>query len=390
MYKTHREINRKKRIKKGLYSLLIIVILWFIFGLFLKITITNNKRLENIGYSNIEINIINEVLNTKDIKHVYKYDYIQILTELLLKKEFNSEKLTNYLDYYIKYPNVTIDDLLYLINNDFNELEYNNFNKEIILNDDFDKEKMNRYNEYHDKYNLSVNDTISAVNNDFDKYNIKYNKEYLKFLNRDYTITNNLERYYNYCKNKTISIDECISEVNSNLDLETYINSKKANTNDNEKILVNKYYKLDSTYEPDDLINIDKHLGNGKIKKEVLEEYKKMYEDAKKDKINLYIIKGYISYNEQKKLYTKNKKYYEKPGYSENQTGYSIEITNSDWLTKNAYKYGFILRYPKDKEKITGYYKSNYYRYVGKEIATFINKNNISYEEYYAFFIEEK
>ena len=60
-------------------------------------------------------------------------------------------------------------------------------------------------------------------------------------------------------------------------------------------------------------------------------------------------------------------------------------------MKENAHKYGFILRYPKDKEYITGYtYESWHYRYVGEEIANYIKENNITYEEYYIKFIENK
>lgn len=390
MYKTHREIKRKKRIKTGLFSLLVIVIIWFTLGLILKLTITKNEKLEKIGYSNIEIDIINQILNKKEKKIIYKYDYINFLAELLIDKDFNKDKLIDYLNYHEKYPNVTIKDLLYIINNNHEEIEYNEFNKKLVLEDNYNPEKLNRYQEYNKKYNLSIEDTIDAVNKDFDKYDIKYNTEYLKFLNKDYTIIKNLERYNSYYKNNNKNIDEIISEVNCNLDLKPYEEYKNANIDDSEKILVNKYYKLDKSYIPDNLINVEKKYGKGKIKKEVFDEYKKMYEDAKKDNINLYIIKGYISYKEQKALYNKNKNYYEKPGFSENQTGYSIELVNNNWLKDNSYKYGFILRYPDNKKYITGYSKNNYYRYVGKAISEFIQKNNISYEEYYAYFIEKK
>ena len=60
-----------------------------------------------------------------------------------------------------------------------------------------------------------------------------------------------------------------------------------------------------------------------------------------------------------------------------------------EWMKNNAHKYGFILRYPKDKEKITGYmYEAWHYRFVGTEIATYIKKHNITYDEYYTMFID--
>jgi D-alanyl-D-alanine carboxypeptidase len=60
-------------------------------------------------------------------------------------------------------------------------------------------------------------------------------------------------------------------------------------------------------------------------------------------------------------------------------------------MKDNAHKYGFILRYPKGKEYITGYnYEPWHYRYVGIDVATKIYELNITYEEYYAYFIEKK
>jgi len=57
----------------------------------------------------------------------------------------------------------------------------------------------------------------------------------------------------------------------------------------------------------------------------------------------------------------------------------------SNWLKENAHKYGFILRYESTTEKITGYmYEPWHYRYVGVDIATFIHKNKITYDEYVA------
>lgn len=58
-------------------------------------------------------------------------------------------------------------------------------------------------------------------------------------------------------------------------------------------------------------------------------------------------------------------------------------------MLKNCYKYGFILRYPKDKERQTGYmFESWHYRYVGKKIAKYIHDNGITYDEYYEYFIK--
>ena len=60
-------------------------------------------------------------------------------------------------------------------------------------------------------------------------------------------------------------------------------------------------------------------------------------------------------------------------------------------MKNNAHLYGFILRYPKGKEYITGYgYEPWHYRYVGVDVATYIYENNITYEEYYSYFVLKK
>lgn len=87
-------------------------------------------------------------------------------------------------------------------------------------------------------------------------------------------------------------------------------------------------------------------------------------------------------------------KYVAKVGVSEHHTGLAIDIKSGDtspfiisreylWLKKNAFKFGFILRYPEGKEDITGYnFEPWHYRYVGKKVAKFITKNNMTLEEY--------
>lgn len=82
------------------------------------------------------------------------------------------------------------------------------------------------------------------------------------------------------------------------------------------------------------------------------------------------------------------------PGTSEHQLGIAVDI-NADkekssneevyeWLAENAYKYGFILRYPQDKEDITGTaYEPWHYRYVGEEAAEEIFNRQICLEEYF-------
>ena len=85
--------------------------------------------------------------------------------------------------------------------------------------------------------------------------------------------------------------------------------------------------------------------------------------------------------------------YSAKKGHSEHQLGLAVDLNTTQnsfektkqykWLKQNSYKYGFIERYPKGKEFITGYaFEPWHYRYLGVDIATKIFEENITYEEY--------
>jgi len=182
-------------------------------------------------------------------------------------------------------------------------------------------------------------------------------------------------------------------------------------------ILINKTYSLPKNYIPADLLKMTEKYGDSTkmIKKETYIAFKQMHDDAKRDGITLWITSAYRTYNYQKWLYdrsvNRNGRVYAdrtvaQPGFSEHQTGLAIDIVSArgksltvefektkqfEWLSSHAHKYGFILRYPKDKENITGYrYEPWHYRYLGVEIATKIRKSNLTYEEYYNQFIDNK
>ncbi|MBQ9783982.1 MAG: M15 family metallopeptidase [Clostridia bacterium] len=105
-----------------------------------------------------------------------------------------------------------------------------------------------------------------------------------------------------------------------------------------------------------------------------------------------------LSYNDAKRVV---QSYSAKPGTSEHQTGLCVDFITDDmnnkltvafenteefaWLSANAYKFGFILRYPKDKEDVTGYsYEPWHYRFVGREAATNMYFSGLTLEEYLA------
>lgn len=171
--------------------------------------------------------------------------------------------------------------------------------------------------------------------------------------------------------------------------------------------IVNKNIKLEKTYKPLDLEAIDTNyaLENKYLRKEAKYQFEKMARDAKDNNLTIIAVSAFRDYNYQEKLfnnYVKNKgEYYAllcsaKAGHSEHQTGLSVDISDSTydydnfeytkefkWVSKNAHKYGFILRYPKAKYHITGFkYEPWHYRYVGIDIASTIYQKKITLEEY--------
>ena len=176
--------------------------------------------------------------------------------------------------------------------------------------------------------------------------------------------------------------------------------------NDN-LILVNKENALPSDYVPDDLelLSLKYSNKNKYLRKEAKYYYEKLSNDALSLEYKIIVVSAYRDYNYQYELhneYVKNKgiEYAllcsARPGYSEHQTGLAIDVMGSnndydlfedsiefEWMRDNAHKYGFILRYPKDKVDITGYkYEPWHYRYVGIKAATEIYNNDLTLEEY--------
>ena len=154
-------------------------------------------------------------------------------------------------------------------------------------------------------------------------------------------------------------------------------------------LVVNKTYSLPSDYNP----------GVDSTANAALNE---MIAAAAKEGINLWIASGFRSYSRQETLYNNYvardgkaaaDRYSARPGYSEHQTGLAFDLNSLEqsfgetkegkWIAENCWKYGFILRYPQNKEAQTGYmYEPWHVRYLGKDIAEKIYKSGLCLEEY--------
>ena len=178
----------------------------------------------------------------------------------------------------------------------------------------------------------------------------------------------------------------------------------------NYLILVNKEHMLDKTFVPDRLIDSKSNYKNGiLICDKVFSMFDKMKYEALNYGYKIDIMSGYRDYDYQEKIYNKLVKekglnyafrYIAKPGCSEHQTGLAIDICvyrdgkcyieheiadfiEIKWLHDNAHRFGFILRYPFNKEDITGYnYEPWHLRYIGN-MASYLYYNNLTLEEMY-------
>lgn len=185
------------------------------------------------------------------------------------------------------------------------------------------------------------------------------------------------------------------------------------NNPDSILVLVNKKRSLPDAYEPKDLVipNVRfSYTGNyekKKMRKEAARALEEMFQQADEERIFLFAVSGFRSFQRQQALHTiythqdgeaKTAMSSAVPGTSEHQTGLAIDITSQSanfqlddsfgntkegkWLAHNAHKFGFIVRYDKDKEHVTGYtYEPWHVRYVGNPHATYLYENQLTLEE---------
>lgn len=183
---------------------------------------------------------------------------------------------------------------------------------------------------------------------------------------------------------------------------------------DSITVLVNKTYGLPADYEPDDLVKVDipfiyQDESVHSLRKVAADALIEMFEAAKEDGLELAGVSGYRSHAIQKILYENYvardgeeaaNKYSAKPGHSEHSTGLAMDVADisgkcparncfadmeeAAWVAENAHRFGFIIRYPKGKEEITGYqYEPWHLRYVGVELASILYENEWTMEEFF-------
>ena len=245
----------------------------------------------------------------------------------------------------------------------------------------------------------------------------EYEDDFIPLIKEKYFLWKNYDEYIKYIddvyEDKKVDYSKVISLVNVGANYEPYTHTSQVDMDMGYAILVNKYTSLPEKYAPDDVVEMSNwysYPGNS-IRKDVYDAFKEMFNAAKEEGLTLIVNSSYRTYEVQKEIYddyddNRGREYADKyaarPDFSEHQTGLSIDIfslgSNMEtfestdefkWLSENCYKYGFILRYPKDKEDITGYsYEAWHYRYVGKDLAKKVYDSGLTYDEYYAYYLD--
>ena len=371
--------KRKLKLKKPfviILKIIFIVILVFL-GMFLFYSY-QVKDVSKLGYDKeASKNIL--LLGKKDI--IKSYEYSDTLNAAFKSKYYKDANLDSYSK--IKYQD----------------------QKNIIKN----------INTLIDKgYSNSNISLILAHGNDEDvsefakRDKIKYLEE---FYSLSYAKLKYYDRYVKYSSETGEDEETTVLFVNLSMDTDDYVNPVKTSAFSID-MLVNKHYKLDEDFVPDDLVEFDQKYCNDEVQegnREAVVAFKNMYEAAKKEGLGLVINSSYRSYQDQENICNTFKdlygegyvtKYVALPGFSEHQTGLAFDIGSTsskvfaeskeyEWMKENAYKYGFILRFTKANAYITGFRSEPWhYRYVGKKVAKYIYDNNISLEEYYAEFLD--
>ncbi|MCL2873627.1 MAG: M15 family metallopeptidase [Defluviitaleaceae bacterium] len=213
-----------------------------------------------------------------------------------------------------------------------------------------------------------------------------------------------LDRYLDYKQlNPTLSDADIVLHVNIGLDKSFYSDVEEILKPDSFLVVCNKYNILPKGYAPEGYGKYD--YQDLSLRKEAQNSFNLMQKDARNSGINIYLVSGYRGYFAQKEIYEHYKKqdpnnvdnFSSRPGSSEHQTGLAADINtvySKDhfentaefrWLIENAYKYGFILRYPPGKEHITGYrFEPWHWRYVGDDVAMMVWEDDLTLEEFFA------
>ena len=291
--------------------------------------------------------------------------------------------------------------------NFYNDFQYKQTNEYKLIENGYSEEDTKTIVE-----KLS-NDKISSI------LETEKNDNIVNLVKEKYFLEKNLDRYLSYLEEEEdTSFSDVVAIVNVHADSRWYEEEFQVDTSLNELMMVNKFYTLDETYTPENLVTIPLtyaygNEGDNQILDYAYEKFLDMWQAANDEGYYLMVNSSYRNYEEQQQTYDNLKntvgerkadEIAARPGHSEHQTGLVVDMTSKNspysnefadseeykWLKEHAHEFGFIERYPEGKTYLTGYNpESWHWRYVGVEAATTMYEENITYDEYYAFYIEK-
>ena len=231
----------------------------------------------------------------------------------------------------------------------------------------------------------------------------------IPMLGMRYFIADNFSRYLAFHKKDSTSapLDVIVALVNVGYDRDRGSSAVPCDTSKGQLMLVNGRHYLDENYKPENLatFSMDYCYENQRAQSVVVDAFMVMQQACKEQTdAQLMVNSAYRSYQDQIGTYKRNPKgYAARAGSSEHQTGYAIDVTSRQhpmrwpfdtsvegvWMREHCHDYGFILRYPKKQSQIFGFaYEPWHLRYVGKDVAKRIHDEDITFDEYYAYYIE--
>lgn len=239
-------------------------------------------------------------------------------------------------------------------------------------------------------------------------------QDVFRAVNWPYFLEENLERYLRYHeKNPLMSFHTVVVHVNIGLDFPFYENVRVIDDPHSLTVLVNKYRKLPEGFVPE-LIPLDPALcvswaGIQRLRPEAAEAFARMHRAAQQRGLSIQAVSTYRSISHQTSIWNNavaggrsiadTDRFIARPGHSEHHTGLAVDVIRTDiqvmntreypWYRDNAHLFGFIIRYPENKESITGYgFEPWHLRYLGVDLATAVYESGLTFDEFYVTMLE--
>ena len=374
---------KKKKYKIKKITFIIITLILIILGTIIFTIIKNNSKVKVKLKNNLNVEINEKLTNISLIEKVNNGNLVTkeetVDTSKLGKKEITIE---------LKNKSGKIQNYKYTINIVDTTKPVITFNKEIELTEGS---------------NIDLLEGVSATDNSLEKIEVNIEGDYDLNKAGEYKIYFIAKDSSNNIAKEEVMVivkEKPAISVNTNVSTDRKFTTSKGFKGEVKNgvtyidgvLIANKTYSLPSTY------------GNG-ITPETNAAFSEMQKAAANEGIYFGIVSGFRSYSTQVATYNYwvsldgvelADTYSARAGHSEHQSGLALDIGSIDdsfgeskegiWLTNNASKYGFILRYPKDKSNETGYkYEPWHFRYVGKDLASKLYNNGdwITLETYF-------